>query len=426
MRPNPLAVSSGTRLPEALSFSDSSVRRDRNLHSHIVINGAGIAGLTAALCLARAGFSVEVHEKAEGFDALGAGIQISPNAYSVLDRIGLGRELRECASNPDGIIIHSARTGKTITTIPLGLDAIKRYGFPYLALHRADLQQLLFRSCNENDNIQLFFSSQVVDFEPHRNGITGQVSSNSTFTEQQAKAFILADGVHSALRTKRLGLAEPVFQKKIAWRALVPMSEVPEELKGNNTHLWLGNKAHAVAYPVRNADWLNVVAITPAENSDMAYNVSKQAIANRFRKWNAAFQALFDTRAGWTGWPINETPKPTMLHTGPVAIIGDAAHTMLPFAAQGAAMAIEDAGVLADCLGHTADTETALQRFEHARLNRVARVIDLARQNERIYHLGGMAALARNLVMKHTPPEKLLKRQDWVYGWRVDQGNDRR
>jgi len=385
----------------------------------ILISGAGIAGLTAALCLAKQGFHVEVFEKSEGFETIGAGIQISPNAFSVLQSLGLGNQLRNIATIPEAISIRKASSGKEITRIPLGLSATKRFGYPYVVIHRADLQNMLFAMCKEERAIKVHFSSEIIDIATHQNGVTVLTENNRKTKECHGMAMVIADGIWSNLRSNILGLNKAGFKQKIAWRALIPAQNINEIFSLEDTMLWLSKAAHAVTYPVRGGKYLNVIVITPSENDQNTGEIPASELKKQFKKWSPDFQTLFDGRASWTGWPVYEMQNIEALADGPIALIGDAAHAMLPFAAQGAAMAIEDAAVLAKELAATSDVSQALNTYEQKRLPRIKKVAKTARQNGEIYHLGPFESIPRNLVMRYSPGSFLLGRQSWIYKWRV-------
>ena len=255
------------------------------------------------------------------------------------------------------------------------------------------MQDILYQKCVENPSIIIHFNSELIDFAVHDNGITTAIFYESGIFEGSAKAVILADGVHSKLRTRIMGLEPPVFQEKIAWRALIRGEQVPDEISLENTTIWFARGAHVVAYPVRDGKFLNVVAITKANDAKAANEINREKIASHFRKWTPAVQKLFETDARWSGWPVYQSPPLEKMSEGPVTLIGDASHAMLPFAAQGAAMAIEDAAILAQYCAVHSSFERAFSDFEQARIPRVREVMETADRNGKIYHLAGQRAL---------------------------------
>lgn len=386
----------------------------------ILINGAGIAGLSAALSLAKAGQSVIVHEKAEGFETLGAGLQLSPNATSVLYRLGLTKELETIATEPEAIRLHSGKSGRRLATLTLGSAARRKFGSPYFVVHRADLQSILFNRCQNDNRISIRFSSEIVEMAPHRNGVTAMVQRKGEISERTACAIIVADGVWSKLRTQVLKLDAPRYSGKIAWRALMPAANLANPELSRNTKVWLGAKSHVVTYPIRDGSSVNMVVITngPMASEGERLTINNSELQAQFAKWNGGFVPILDQQARWTGWPLFELEKSGPMHFGAIGLAGDAAHAMLPFAAQGAAMAIEDAWVLGNAFKEHDSAHAAMAAYEKARKGRVNRVMGMARKNGRIYHLGQPVSTARDLTMMLTPNGLLSKRQEWIYGWK--------
>jgi len=388
----------------------------------ILISGGGIAGLTAALCHAQQGDQVKVYERAESIQPLGAGIQISPNAFHVLKEIGLGRQLRALGDQPNAIIMMNALTGRPLNQLPLGMGMEDAYQAPYLVIHRADLQGLLLKACEKTPDIELFFSSEIKDAAPHDNGVTVLVRSDSEIQERVGDVLIGADGVHSHIRNSVLKFPKARYSGKTAWRALVPAAEVSDHQALQNTIAWLGPKAHAVTYPVRQKQFMNVIAVTQETASEGVSEILPGELSEKFRRWDQSFTDVFlNNDLQWTAWPLHGMGPPSILAARSIVLVGDAAHAMLPFAAQGAAQAIEDAHVLARCLGETEDIETALKTYQELRLPRVRKVVKTATSNGRIYHMTGPMAMARNLALKNLSGNRLLKKQDWIYRWRPDQ-----
>ena len=394
----------------------------------VLVGGGGITGLSTALLLSRAGFRVELFEQAEGFDTIGAGLQVSPNALSVLDRLDLGHRVKMVATAPNSIRVMSAWSGRQIVAIPLGGYATERYGRPYLVVHRADLQQVLASACADDPDIRLNMESRLEDAVAHANGVTALVRQGAQMNEFTGLALIAADGVRSRLREMHFEAGPPVYSGLTAWRGLISAETLSDTQEMEATQLWLSANAHAITYPVRGGRYLNVVVILRAPLPDLstgeagARKVLKQSLSG----WAPGFTALFDHSTRWTRWPLYSAPAMKSWVDGPIAFAGDAAHAMLPFAAQGAAMGIEDAAVLADCLteiaGDTGKAGEALARYEKLRRPRVERAQRLATANRMIYHLPPPFSLARNIGMQILGGKKLLARQDWLYRWRPDGG----
>jgi salicylate hydroxylase len=257
-------------------------------------------------------------------------------------------------------------------------------------------------------------------------GMTAGLRIGPTRIEETAWALIGADGVWSTLRSQLFLQARPQFSGLIAWRGTVDATQVPAELSATRVKLWMGPDAHLVAYPMSGGQRINVVAIFPGAATGPGWSEPGDAaeITRQFAAadWPASARAMIGAIDGWRKWALFTIPSLPAWHSGAMALLGDAAHAMLPFAAQGAGMAIEDAAVLSQCLGESigaADgAAAALARYTNLRRERVARMQRLAQQNGRIYHLRGVAALTRDLVIRTLGPQRMLARQDWIYDWR--------
>ncbi|MEC9343630.1 MAG: FAD-dependent oxidoreductase [Pseudomonadota bacterium] len=392
----------------------------------VLVAGGGIAGLTTALALAREGFRVDLFEQADAFDTIGAGIQLSPNALSVLEGLGLNNLIRTVATAPVAICVMSATSATPVVEIPLGRHSLERYGRPYLVIHRADLQQALLSACSENPDVNQHMASRVEDVAAHANGVTALVRQGRAIEEFNGIALVAADGVRSRLRQTHFGAGPPVYSGLTAWRALIPADLVSRSDDLDNTRLWMGSNAHAVTYPVRGGRYLNVVVIqrAPAPGTGKAESASARDMRQNLRRWTPAFTDLLSHNAKWTRWPLYRAPALKHWTDGPIALAGDAAHAMLPFAAQGAAMGIEDARIIATNLRQAVDSgegaAAAMACYERSRRTRVARAQRLADTNRLIYHLPMPFSLGRNMGMRMLGGERLLARQDWLYRWTPD------
>jgi salicylate hydroxylase len=389
----------------------------------IVIAGAGIGGLTAALALSRTGFRAVVLEQAQRLEETGAGIQLSPNATRVLFDLGLADRLRPLAVAPDTLRIVHGASGRDVVRIPLGVAAALRYGAPYWAIHRADLQGVLAAAVSESADITLRLGTRVEDFAAHQHGLTVAARDARGPREEDGIALIGADGLWSALRT-RLGDRQPLrFAHRTAWRAVVSAAHVAEEFRQSATHLWLGRDAHLVHYPVKGGEDVNIVAIVRDDWQEPGWSAVGQAseLHARFAPFAAEARALLAIPERWHKWALFDRAPARIRAAGPVTLIGDAAHPMLPFLAQGGAMAIEDAAVLAQCLSRDEDVSRAMRTYERLRSARVARAQREARRNSWRYHLAGPFALGRDAMLKTLGGEKLLQRYDWLYGWTPEE-----
>jgi salicylate hydroxylase len=398
----------------------------------IFIAGAGIGGLTAALALAGQGFRVVILEKAERLEEAGAGLQLSPNASSVLIDLGLQPRLAARAVTPDAISIMSARSGGEIVRLPLGEAATLRAGAPYWVVHRADLQAALQAHVNDNPDIELRLGCQFEDVAGHAKGLTVVQRSGMTRQQELALALIGADGIWSAVRHHLFPEVQPKFSGLIAWRGTLDATQLPREYTSRRVQLWMGPNAHLVAYPISGARQINVVAVVPGTWNRPGWSAPGEAteIKNAFAswQWHGPARMMISAVDDWRKWALFTAPDGGGWTDGAIALLGDAAHAMLPFAAQGAGMAIEDAAVLAKCLGeYLAESQkdggptiaAAMQRYARLRRARVIHVQRAARQAGRIYHLTGAAAIARDLAIRAMGPKRMLARQDWIYDWRA-------
>ena len=393
----------------------------------IFIAGAGIGGLTAALALARQGFRIVVLEKAERLEEAGAGLQLSPNASRVLIDLGLQPRLAPRAVTPEAISIMSARSGGEIARLPLGEAATARAGAPYWVVHRADLQAALQAEVIDHPDIELRLGCQFEDVASHAKWLTVAHRSSATRQQELALALVGADGIWSSVRNHLFPKVQPQFSGLIAWRGTLDAAQLPREYAARRVQLWMGPNAHLVAYPISGAQQINVVAVVPGTWNRPGWSAPGDIaeIKNAFASspWPGAARMMVGAVDSWRKWALFTVPEGSEWTAGASALLGDAAHAMLPFAAQGAGMAIEDAAVLARCLGETQreggpTIAAAMQRYAQLRRSRVARMARAARSAGRIYHLTGPVAFARDLTIRAMGAKRLLARQNWIYDWR--------
>ncbi|MEM7069418.1 MAG: FAD-dependent monooxygenase [Pseudomonadota bacterium] len=383
----------------------------------VIISGAGIAGLTCALSLSAKGFNVVIVEKAEKLEAIGAGLQISPNAYKVLASLGLKEELDTVSTFPEAIHVQSGSSGKRITSIPLGDTVNDKFGAPYCVVHRGDLQRILLDACKRSKLVEIRYAAEIANVSDDGDGVKVRLSTGTNSIS--ANALVVADGVWSKLRMSLLDAPPPVYTGKTAWRTMFKAEQISDKGLLRDTHIWLAPNSHLVTYPVRDSSALNVILICTRGllNTEIRQSHDNAELANHLNKFGGAIRELPASKTNWNAWPIYETPKPIQMARGRIAMIGDAAHSMLPFAAQGAGMAIEDAQILPNCLENAPATE-AFHHFAKLRTARVERVVKLARNNGRIYHMSPPLSFCRDIAMKMLPSSGLLKRQAWIYSWK--------
>jgi salicylate hydroxylase len=391
----------------------------------IAIVGAGIGGLTAALALSARGHEVALIERRTGFSEVGAGIQLSPNASRVLIDLGLGLALQRAASEPDGVVVRSLGTGRVIGEVALGAFMRRRFGAPYLVIHRADLQTILLDAARARAGIRLLVGRKAVavdDLKAHTT-VTAE-SAGGAVEALTADIVVGADGLWSAVRAAAGDTRRPLHRRVVAWRATIDRAAAPRGLDAGRTGLWLGAAGHVVHYPIDGGRRLNVVALqrrtAPVEG--WSARGERAELARAFAGADPLLLELLEAPDEWLLWSLFDLPVRAMAK-GRVALLGDAAHPVLPFVAQGGALAIEDAAVLAAALAHHAgDVRGALRAYAAARLPRVRKVQDEARRNGAIYHASGLLAFGRDLVMRRLGPEGMAERYAWIYGWTPPRG----
>ena len=368
---------------------------------HILVSGAGIGGLTAALCLAQAGHRVEVFDQAAILAEVGSGIQLSANGMRVLHHLGLLPRIAALSFLPEGVEMRDWRSGQLIASTTLGAEAQTRFGFPYLHIHRADLISVLLQGVRENANIQLHIGSAVEDFSQTESQVSVTVNNQT----QVADLLVGADGIHSQVRTALFGAEAPTFTGNVAWRGLVPASLLPQDLVRPVTTAWWGPGKHFVHYFVRQGELVNCVCVVEKSGWDTESWTARgdlQELQADFAGWHGTIQTLIehmDPQACYKWALFDRSPMPQW-GRGRVTLLGDACHPTLPFMAQGAVMAIEDGAVLAQCLAAEDSVAAALGRYENIRRKRTAAIQRGSRRNARVFHLDGLQARLRNSAAK--------------------------
>lgn len=391
-----------------------------DMNNQVLIAGGGIGGLAAALACARSGCVVRVYERAEAFSEIGAGIQLGPNVTRVLHDWGLADALQEVAAFPSRLQVRDAISGAELGVLPLGQTMVQRYGAPYVTIHRADMLGILQTALHGHDLLWLNLQKSVDGFSETPDAVRLRFEDGQVV---EGDALIGADGLWSRVRQQLLGDRPPRVTGHLAYRALVPQARLPAALRSQHITVWLGPKLHVVQYPVRRGDLLNVVAIVHGhvhgglEDWDHGANAADLKLA--MGPVDSDLQAVMEAMPDWRLWVLcDRSPMGSDqdMARGRVALLGDAAHPMRPYLAQGAGMAIEDAAELGRLLSHAdveLDVATMLRRYALNRWQRDALVQARARRNGEIFHLQGLPAQARNLSMR-VLGEKLLD-QPWLY-----------
>lgn len=378
-----------------------------NSHQPVVIAGAGIAGLTAALSFARKGIPTEIFERTAVLSEAGAGLQLSPNATRILTKLGLLPQLQNVWSEPQAITLISGVSLRTIASVPSGQFARNRWKSPYGVLHRADLQRALHDAVAASPQCTLHLGSAVDD------------TALARMLGTQPRLVVGADGVWSEVRKRIEGGGKATFSGNVAWRFTLGEAEAPAFFDSTKITAFLGGGSHLVVYPLQRARSFNVVAITSGTNPGETWDgtlppeTSRQRLLAAFSGWHPQIGELLRHAVKPAIWPLYEVTAGAWNQGDAVVLIGDAAHAMMPFAAQGAAMAIEDAFELASFVA----AGKPLAAFTDHRKSRVARVRSRGSFNRFAYHARGPVRLGRDLVLSLRRPESLAADFDWLYGY---------
>lgn len=387
------------------------------MNDRVVIVGGGIGGMAAALALARAGVSIDVLEQSAQWAEVGAGLQLGPNAVRVLSHWGLMNDLQVCAAFPTDLRVRDAHSAKELGRLKLGPMAWARYGQPYATLHRADLHRMLVEAVQRRGGVRVHLGSRVSAYEATADEVRVRCEDGNTL---EAAALIGCDGLWSRVRNQMLG-AEPVRSSgHLAYRGMVPKAHMPENMRQCEVTVWLGPRLHVVHYPVRQGNWFNVVAVVhgalgqghggPVGSDPQSWSHEAQAadLKRALGHASPALMAVLEAVPQWTLWALNDRPAMRSAADqarGRVALLGDAAHPLRPYLAQGAAMAIEDAwtlGRLRESAG-TAVQEmewtALLAHYAQTRWQRNARVQKRSQRNGVIFHASGPLRWGRNAAM---------------------------
>ena len=366
---------------------------------NVIIVGAGIGGLVSALCLDAKGHKVKIYEQAEILSELGAGIQLSPNATKVLNYLGLFKDLEPYIFEPNSFQFLNFSTGKVISERKLGEAIKKDFNSPNYDIHRADLQRVLLNKIKVK-NINIHSNMKVTNVGNNKNSAFIEVDGK----EIQADLVIGADGIHSKVSDSLFGKKEIIYTGNVAWRMLIPVEILPENLILPDTTVWLGPNKHFVTYHVNGGKNLNCVCLVEQDgwfNESWSEKGEIEELKKAYKGWNRTIETLLQHADPNTlyKWALHDRLPMKQWSKGRIIVLGDAAHPMLPFLAQGAAMAIEDGAVLANCIDNFDEVEEALKYFEKIRKPRTSYAQSAARRNAKVLHLSGLAAILRNLVM---------------------------
>ncbi|MEM9938714.1 MAG: FAD-dependent monooxygenase [Pseudomonadota bacterium] len=384
-----------------------------------IIAGGGIGGLTTALACLHFGWDVEVLEQAPALGEIGAGLQISPNAMKVFEALEIDRDLAGVAFRPEAIELRMGESGMHLIRSPLGETALKRWGSPYFHVHRADLVRVLQDAIQARAPEAVRLGASVTGYEQAGGKVFAILSDGSRV---EADVLIGADGIHSAVREQMLGPDAPVFTGNVAWRAVVPVEALGAHAPRPVAGAWMGRGKHAVTYLLRRGALANLVAVVERDDwtgESWSAQGSKAEALQDFAGWHPTITTLIETSETLYRWALYDRPPLACWTDGQVALLGDAAHPMLPFMAQGAAMAIEDAWALAASLDQDRPIETSLQAYQTERLPRTSRIQSGSRANAKTFHQRGGFGRLRNYgpmwLAGRVAPGIGLARMDHVY-----------
>jgi 3-hydroxybenzoate 6-monooxygenase len=380
----------------------------------VLVVGGGIGGLATALALARKGISVQVLEQAPEFKEIGAGIQLGPNVYRMFEVLGLTREMFHWGAFPDGLEFRDSMTAETIVELKIDQRFHDRYRAPYGVIHRADMLNVILEACKTSNLIRLAPSQKVTTIDDDGRTITVKTETGETY---RGAALVGCDGLWSTVRQHVVGDGKPVVSGHIAYRAVLPTSEWPREYRLPRMIVWCGEKTHLVHYPLRRGELFNLVVVFHSDRYEEGWDTygDPAELHQRFAEKCEAVRTLLQKVNAWRMWVLCDRPAIKEWCKGRITLLGDAAHPMLQYLAQGANMAIEDAVCLANQIDATGrDYEKAFRMYRDLRYLRTARVQLMARVFGEIYHASGVNRELRNKLLREWSRQGTID-MSWLY-----------
>jgi salicylate hydroxylase len=381
-----------------------------------LISGGGIGGLIAAYALAQKGFPVALFEQSSEFREVGAGIQLGPNIFRVLEKVGLKDAILADAHVPPAQEMRDALTGKVITHIPLDAAFMQRFGQPYAVTHRADIHGTFLKACQASNLITLETSRRVDDFKDHGDHVTVTLNTGETV---DGRALIGCDGMWSKTRERIVGDGKPRVSGHIAYRAVLKRQDVPADLWRPDVVLWAGPRTHFVHYPLRRGELYNLVAVFHSDHYEEGWDAegSKDLLWKHFAGQVPQVLRMLERIETWRMWVLCDREPVKNWSQGNVTLLGDAAHPMLQYLAQGACMATEDAVMLADKVAEQPDDlPAAFEAYQQARYLRTGRTQIMARVYGEFYHARGVAAELRDMAISSRNVQQSYDGIAWLYG----------
>lgn len=387
----------------------------------VAVIGGGIAGLAAAVALHRRGVEVTVYEQASALSEIGAGVQMTPNAMNALRLLGLEESAMAVAFEPESQVLRSWKSGRVIYRAPIRSVFRERFGAPLCSFHRADLLSVLAAPLPDS---AIRLDARCVAVEPAATSASACFADGSAI---EADIVVGADGIHSLVRTSLFGAASPRFTGCMCWRGLVPVERIPPGLIEPSSSNWMGPHGHVVHYYVRRGEMVNFVAIHDTDEwteESWIREADRDELMTTYATWNERLRRLFECSDRYFKWGLFDREPLAQWTKGRVTLLGDSAHAMLPFLAQGAAMGIEDGCVLAELVArYPADLDEALRRYEALRVPRTRRAVLGSRERAKLNHLPSRwARLKRDaeyMARRMLYPDGTAHRVAWLYGYDI-------
>jgi salicylate hydroxylase len=384
----------------------------------ILVIGGGIGGMAAALGLAQLGHTVDLFEQAPEVGEIGAGIQLGPNAFAAMDALGVGPNARKRAVYTDDLVMMDAVDESEVARIPVREAFRERFGNPYAVIHRADIHLSIYEGVLAASNVHVHTSAKIERVEIDAGGARVTDTSGNMY---EGAAVVGADGVRSVVRQKLVGDSHRVTGH-VVYRAVVPKDEMPADLRWNAAAIWVGPNCHLVHYPLRGGEQYNLV-VTFHSREEEEWSIregSREEVLSYFTGIGPGPRRLLDLPSSWRRWATADRDPVEKWGEGLGTILGDAAHPMMQYLAQGACMALEDAVTLREALKASGDDiEKGFRLYESKRIVRTARVVLSVREMGRIFHAAGIERQVRNSLWKGRTPERFYDAMEWLYGWKV-------